>query len=203
MAVKDKNIITIFTQVKRKRGENMKNKKKLVIILVLLLAVGFAGYGVYSYYWAQGSVTQGDNYPTISLTRQFYPVVDINGSQSYLGESRNIDLTCPTPSDGDTSVTCTGSLVVYNDSTESISLWVDEEHATVNSESDKVSLGAPSFSYSQDYISPRARTTVNFSVVATLGTGDEPERVYEPVTGEEVSVSINFDIKATQYHSGY
>jgi hypothetical protein len=183
----------------------MKNKKKLVIILVLLLlAVGFAGYGVYSYYWAEGSVTQGDNYPTISLTRQFYPVVDIDGSQYYLGESRNIDLTCPTPSDGDTSVTCTGSLVVYNDSTERISLWIDEQNATTYSGSDKVSLGEPSFSYSQGYISPRGTTTVNFSVVATLGTGDEPEQVYEPVTGEEVSVSINFDIKATQYHSnGY
>ena len=182
----------------------MKNKKKLVIILVLLLAVGFAGYGVYSYYWAQGSVDQGDTYPTISLTRQFYPVVEIDGSQSYLGESKNIDLTCPAPSDGDTSVTCTGSLVVYNDSTERISLWVDEAHATVNSGSDKISLGEPSFSYYDGYISPKGRTTVTFSVVATLGTGDVPERVYEPVTGEEVSVSINFDIKATQYHGdGY
>lgn len=181
----------------------MKNKKKLiVIVLLLLLAVGITGFGVYSYYWAQGTVTTENNYATISLTRQFYPKTDANGS-SYLGSGGSISLNCPTPEDGDTSVTCTGSLVVENDSTESISLSIVDDSVSTYSGSEKVSLGEPSIYCPSDYISPNGTATVTFSVVATLGTGNVPEEVSEPVTGEEVNVSIDFDLKATQYHSGY
>ena len=179
----------------------MKDKKKLiVIVLLLLLAVGFTGFGVYSYYWAQGTVSTGDTKPTIYLTRSFQP--SVNGN--YLGSGGSLTLTCPTPSDGDTSVTCTGSLTVQNDSTESISLSVSNATARITNESDKISLGSVSYDCPSGYISSNDSATVSFSVVATLGTGTEPEQVSEPVTGETVPISVDFELEATQYHSnGY
>ena len=181
----------------------MKNKKKMiVIVLLLLLAVGITGFGVYSYYWAQGTETSESG--TIYLKRTFYPVVEnpVTGD-TYLGNGGSLALTCPTPGDGDTSVTCTGSVTVKNDSTESISLSVEDASAHITNESDKITLGSVSYNCPSGYISPNETATVTFSVVATLGTGTQPEQVYEPVTGETVPVSVDFKLKAVQYHSGY
>lgn len=175
---------------------NRGNKKKiLVLVLLLVAAVGIAGYKAYSYYWAKGNIEEYEH-PVITLKRDFYPRV--NGS--YLSNGGSIDLTCPTSQVGETTVTCTGSLEISNDSTETVNFEVIESSASSSNE--KVTIvGQPQFSWeSSTSVSAGEYNTLNVSVVVTNGIGSEPEEVSDPVASDSSTVSVSFKLKATQAH---
>ena len=100
--------------------ERKNNKKRLAILILLLVAlVGVTGYGVYSYYYTQGSFNtqeasdeSSDN--VIRITGEFNPIVDGTGDSSsgneFLGRGGSIDLDCPDSSGGHERIKCTAKV---------------------------------------------------------------------------------------------
>ena len=85
------------------------NKRVFLIILLLFIMLGFAGYGVYSYFWTEGNYNGAD---TIRIT-PFNPETIIDSNSNFLGDGGDVILSCPNVT-GNETITCTGEITVKN-----------------------------------------------------------------------------------------
>lgn len=187
------------------KKEDKKDKKKLLVLALFLFAVvGLAGYGVYSYYWTQGSYDADSN--TIEVA-SFDPETTISDSDRFLGEGGSVTLSCPSSSNGKETITCTGSLNVKNKGGTAITVDVLEASATEYSKQGDftTSVGDPRFNWTSTTISAGESETLTIEVSASVDNGtqnglesSEEEYVSQPVPGGSFEVQVDFKLKATQ-----
>lgn len=190
----------------------MKNDKKITIILLLLLVmVGCAGYGVYSYYWTQGTYGTNDNdegtLPRIELNKAFYPVTysdsDFENGSFIGGGTNNITLECVASSSS--LYTCSGYMFIKNDSSSTIYLTLDSDETFLY-------IGEDSYSYNEDSYTidniynfsvnyPASISSGNYSSVTvsiSVPVGNNAVEVTEPVGSGSLSVDVYFDLIVSQ-----
>ena len=199
----------------------MKNKKKmLVIALLLFVAVGFAGYGVYSYYYTQGSFDtesaggseDADN--VVRITGSFKPSTNgIGGSgmentQGFFEDGGQVYLTCPEDV-GFGTTTCTGEITVYNEGSTTIYVSYYDTSSSASSSDFYVTTDSPSFYWeysdydSTAYISAGSSKTLHFNVDVNISSSDDPSEeaqlVTDPVSSStNVEAYVRFKLSATQ-----
>ena len=191
----------------------MKNKKKFLALFIFLFALaGVIGYGVYSYYWTDGTVSSNTEQITLS---SFNPTFSIDGNHQFIhSENGQITLSCPSTSTGSELVECTGTVDVYNDGDTYITLSVDTSDSEITTYSQYSSSKGISHSVSSvDYywddstLAPgeSARLTITAYVDIDNGTnygsgGSEAEYVTSAVEGANIDVTASLKIVATQVH---
>ena len=187
------------------------SKKKLVFLALLLFAViGTVGYGVYSYYWTEGNFANpsGGYENEIVIDADYDPEVITDGStQSFLGNGGTLVLTCPERSSGKETINCTGTISVLNNGSSSINVEVLDIEGYASSDDSGISVeaGTPQFNWTTTTISSKDRTNLTVTVPVTINNGttggldsDEAEYVTDPVSGGNVSASVDFKLKSTQ-----
>lgn len=101
--------------------KNIKNKKKIILVLFLICVFGIAGYGVYSYYFVTGTFSNS-TYVNIG---SFDPRTVINeDTDSFLGSGGEILINCPNLQTGNETIDCVGSITVRNDGSGPINVEV-------------------------------------------------------------------------------
>ena len=197
-----------------------KDKKKLILVLLLLVAlVGVTGYGVYSYYYTQGTVKnedQSDDENVIRITGEFDPEVDGGGDSSsgngFLGNGGTLSLTCPSTAPGHGRITCTGSITVRNEGTTPIYVSVYSASADTEVTNGNVALyaGEPSFDWEngKTLIQPGYSETLNVSVDVSVGSNDsidtdQGQLVDAPVSAGDFKATVSFTLKASQREYDY
>lgn len=184
------------------KESNKQNKKKIfVLFLLLFVVIGLTGYGAYSYFWTSGSFSGSD---TVDI-ESFDPQLSLSGD--FLGNGGTMTLTCPDSDDGYESITCTGSLEVYNNGGTDIvvSISDDDASASAYSSSDNVtaSAGTPTFTWTDTTISPSSSETLTVEVPVELTSEFGSSSSYErnsAYSGEAVEVTVSFKITAAQVH---
>ena len=181
---------------------NNKRKKVLVLALLLFVAIGFAGYGVYSYYYTTGSFGAGDSgNDNLYLTGKFDPEVTAysNGSnKSFLSGENHFFLEC-SDIDSNSQTTCSGTLYIHNDGSTSISLSVSNLAAYFNGS--EISSGNVSYSLGDSNLSAGYSTTLSVTVSGItvpdgLGSSSEPVFTSSPVSEAEYSVEVRYSLRA-------
>ena len=186
--------------MKNKESNKQNKKKSLILVLLLFVLVGIAGYGVYSYFYTSGSYSASDD---VSIAA-FDP--EINGD--FLGNGGTLTLTCPSDEDGSGTVECTGSLTVSNNgdtaitvATSNASVHLDElSHDNVTA-----TAGTPVFAWEGNSTTIEAGNTktldvtVPVSLSSNFASGEGYSRDSE-YTGEAIGVTVSFQITATQVH---
>lgn len=173
----------------------MKNKK-IIISLLLLIAIIFSGYKVYSYYWAEGSYSttlNDENYDgrnIVFVGGSFNPKVSVDGASSetiYLTDGGEFSLSC-----NEETLICSGSLTVINDGSTSIRVGVSSYNSAVSFSWETTTLSS---SESQELIvSLEMKDAVSES---ESFVSDEPMNA-STVVILEGHVSIPVSITATQ-----
>ena len=183
-------------------SENKNSKMKLVaLVLLLFVAIGVAGYGTYSYFYTNGSFSGSSDVSIASFDPQ------ISESGDFLGHGGSITLSCPDSDDGDETITCTGSLDIYNNGGTDIIVSTSNESVDINtlsSDAVSVSTGTPTFSWSDTTIAPDSTETLSISVPVYLSSsfGDYYDSSYRSseYTGEAIEVTVSFNITIEQAH---
>lgn len=200
-----------------------KNKKKgLVLALLLFAAIGFAGFGAYSYYYTEGnfqndtaSYEEDDN--VVRITESFNPIAETtggpsgsSGSSSFLGNGGTMALDCPETTGGHETITCTGTLTVKNEGSTTIRVSYQNGSSSASSSDATVSADDPDFywgsyddGYSYTTISAGSSETLHVSVDVNVGdtssiSGSDAQIVYAPVESGTLTAYVNFGLTATQ-----
>lgn len=209
--------------MKSQRKNKTLNKRIFVLILLLFMVIGLGGYGVYSYYWTQGSF---DGSASVDIA-SFDPEVTID-SQDFLGKGGEVVLSCPNTSTGSGSVTCTGTIDVENNGSTDITVEVLDPSSSINRDprmddsyislNDGLSLSISSTNVTFDSndsssitIEPHSTETLNMNVnvnIDSVFANDEltekaevPIEEYSSLTyGTYHQVLVSFKLKATQDH---
>ena len=205
----------------------MKNKKKVLVLTLLLFAViGLAGYGVYSYYYTQGefasdSASSEDDDNVIRITGSFNPLADTGSGSSgasgtgeaFLGNGGTLALECPESTGGHERITCTSSVVVKNEGSTGIYVEYYDSYSSASSSDTDVYAESPDFRWESGewnesrstYISAGSNKTLYVSVDVNVGDDEhissgEAQLVNDPVTSGQLSASVSFRLEATQDH---
>lgn len=196
--------------------ERKNNKKRLAILILLLVAlVGVTGYGVYSYYYTQGSfntqeASDESSENVIRITGEFNPIVDGTGDSGsgneFLGRGGSVDLECPDSSGGHERIKCTANISVRNEGTTPITVEVEDGSATATSDSGiHVYANSPIFDweYNTKTIAAGQTEELNVEVYVNVGSestieGDQAVLVTGPVNEGTLKASVSFRLKATQ-----
>ena len=201
----------------------MKNNKRKLIILALLLfaAIGFSGFGAYSYYWTQGNFDTKEG--TIRTDKSFDPEgiyeinYDSNGNPSYnyqyLGSGGVVDFSCTNDANG--YLTCTGLSPVYNNGNTTVSVTYQNFSVTSSSGDIDVSSVTPTYKWvygdNQESTSSSisldsgesATLVTTFSLPVYVGIPSEAEEVNAPVTGVNSDLTMSIDLYSEQTSDYY
>lgn len=187
-------------------------KKSLILVLLLFTVIGLAGYGVYSYFWTQGGFSgQSDTVEVAS----FDPRIGYSEG-NFVGDGGSLTLICGDSESGSGTVTCTGEVDVYNNGGTDITVEVDENEVSTSTneisvDNGKVTVGTPTFIWSETTITPNSSQTLTITVPVEVDSdfaSGSPIRRNEPYnddTGngnydDAFSVTVSFRIIATQAH---
>ena len=186
-------------------------KKSLILVLLLFAVIGLAGYGVYSYFWTDGDFSgQSDTVEVAS----FDPRIGYSDG-NFVGDGGSLTLICDDSESGSGTVTCTGAVDVYNNGGTDITVEVDENEVSTDTneihvDNGEVTVGTPTFSWSNTTITPNSSETLTVTVPVDVdsdfasGTPIERNEPYNDDTGngydDEFSVTVSFRIIATQAH---
>lgn len=192
----------------KKESKKQDKKKLLILVLLLFAVVGLAGYGVYSYYWTQSTLSGNSNDVTIAA---FDPEVSV--TSGFLGDGGEITLVCPDSSTGEGTVTCTGELQVTNNGGTAITVSTSNPNVTVspfNGNGASASAGTPSFSWSNTTIATGTSETLTISVPVYISSDfASDEAVYRSSEydsngsgdyEDSLEVKVGFKITASQVH---
>ena len=193
-----------------KKDSKEKNKKKTIILVLLLFAVvGIAGYGVYSYFWTEGSF-DGYSSSTISVA-SFDPQVNVAG---FVGEGGTVTLTCPDSETGNETIECTGTVTVTNNGGSDITVSASHGVPTVtpiNHDSASATAGTPTFDWSSTTISSGYSSELTITVPVTITSDfgssssvetNQPYHIDDETKSapDAFEVKVAFDITAAQVH---
>ena len=200
-----------------------KNKKKILVLALLLFTfVGVIGYGVYSYYYTEGTVDtvsasdeSSDN--VIRITGSFNPTVESyassgsSGSGSsggFLGSGGTVYLDCPETTGGHETITCSATMTVRNEGSTGIYVYYYDTYSYASSSDATVDADSPDLYWSgegssETYISSGSSATLNISVDVNVGStssisDSEAQLVTEPISSGSLSASVSFRLHASQ-----
>lgn len=187
--------------MKNKESNKYGKKKLFILVLLLFMIIGIAGYGVYSYFYTSGSYTARTN--DISIA-SFNPNID----GDFLGDGGTLTLTCPESETGSGTVECTGTLQISNGGNTDIDLSISDvlvnldeiSHDNVTAEA-----GTPVFVWENGgtTIGAGNNKRLTVTVPVTLSSdfasseGYSRDSAYE---GEAIGVTVSFKITAEQVH---
>ena len=209
--------------------EKKRDKKKLLVLGLLLFAVvGLAGYGVYSYYYTEGTMSteepSDDSDNVIHITGEFNPkVYQSSGIDDFLGNGGTINLTCPSKAGMNEKITCEATVEVKNDGTTPIRVKYSDVSSGASSEDGiDVYAGNPSISwsnpdhnvYDEGYgdsdgsfktIEAGSSEYIDIEVEVSVGSSnsnsisnDEPQLVTAPVSAGSLNAYASFRLEAKQ-----
>ena len=193
----------------KKESKKQDKKKLLILVLFLFAVVGLAGYGAYSYFWTQGSFSgKSDDVQVAS----FDPQVEYNGD--FLGDGGTVTLQCPESTTGSGTVTCTGTLSVYNNGGTDITIAVNDgataSVSPINHDSATATAGTPEFNIDDNNLSSGEYGYVEISVPVTINSDfGSNEEVYRDSAytnsdnysyPDAIEVTVNFSLTAAQVH---
>lgn len=195
----------------------MENKKKnwIVALLLLFAVIGIAGYGVYSYYYTEGTINteeadDEDDDNVIHITSSFKPIVyQSSGINTFLGNGGTIELSCPDVAEMNTKITCDATIEVQNNGSTPIRVSYSDFTADVSSDDiSNVSKESASISWSDTgssytTISAGSYAYLDIEVEVNVGNVDsnssnEAILVTGPVSAGTLSAYASFRLDATQ-----
>ena len=141
--------------------EKRNNMKIIALVLLLFVAIGVTGYGTYSYFYTNGSFSGNSEVSIASFDPQFSEGGD------FLGHGGSITLSCPNSEYGDETITCTGTLDIYNNGNTAITVATSNEEVNINTLSTdavSVSTGDPTFTWTDTTIDPSTTETLTVTV---------------------------------------
>lgn len=185
----------------------MKNKKIIIVSLLLVLFVSIASYKVYSYYWAETKMSTSWFNPSYSkhiyVVNQVFDVLakDSEDSDGYfLSHGISLNLQCE-PDYSSYLVKCSSTFYIENDSTVGIILNFSEKQVKIDN---VISSYQPIIDYDNSYIDSDETKTINVSVDIPMDSSgnflsDEEVYVNDAVSSGYNNVSISFDVKASAH----
>jgi len=197
--------------------EKKKNNKKKVLLIILLLIVifGSIGYGVYSYYYTQGTVHTDEE--TIEI-KSFNPVLYYSSGYEFLhGTHTESSVSCSYESYNSTRheavYNCSSHDTVVNQGSTAIKLEISNiQFNYTPSDASNISISNQKVEYNENDnpLQVDAGTDIDFTVSCTLTIGnissdpsqisDDAQYASTPVTGAEVTVDLEYNISATELH---
>ena len=198
-----------------------KNKKVLIIILLIIFTfIGLAGYGVYSYYWTQGSFEGTDTVTIASFDPRTY--ID---NDDFLGNGGTVSLSCyvsGSNQNNNRDNMCTGSLTIHNNGDTDIVVTVSNASVTTrtvpcesgtncgHSAADDMTVypETPSFSWTTKTIAPGEDEYLDLEVYTEVSDGfgsdtsifaEESIHDYDSYHNAK-EVYVSFKLKAEQAH---
>ena len=185
-----------------------KDKKKVIILALLLFVIsGVVGYGVYSYYWTEGSFSGIGS--TIDVAA-FDPQTTIDSDSDFLGHGGTLHMTCPDSTKGNESMSCTGSVLITNNGDTGVTIEVFDANSgayNLGPEDSTFSIETsdPSFSWTSTTISAGDSATLTITVPFTASSNygsTEAVEVGEDAKDESSAIGITteFKLRATQAH---
>lgn len=199
-------------------------KKKMILLLLLVVSIAiFSGFGIYSYYFIKGSLSNSSN---ISILL-FDPEVSLNYKSPE--ESADFDfigtgdtyffLDCNTNSesyvafiDTDTTVTCEKNFYIKNNGKKTIRLEIDDDETEAGSYNENLidyRIGSVNYSFSKDVLAPGEAATLRVYTdvdIQTYFLSQDPYQLYSPFIPDDVSyqagieVQLDVHIRATEVH---
>ena len=180
-----------------------KIKKKLLFIGLFIFAiVGIAGYGVYSYYWAEGNVTV--NSPSIVINK-FNPSTNYQSEDIFIGDGIEsydvVDYLCENIDYKGKKYHCTTDIAISNlgDKTvvvEVTDLRLVKEYDDYNNATIKNLTSSDSIE-----LAPGETSSVSVSGdIVFEDNYDQEHEVSSPIYNEDIKVWFEYKIKATETH---
>lgn len=194
--------------------ETKKSKKKTIIALLLVFAlVGVVGYGVYSYYWAEGDIAKVAD--TIYIDSFGVSLYDGDGLGDEVADFMKGDLEVELECEEENSVyTCVSTATVVNRGTSDIIATVTDLQvsAGVYEYDDTLVKSVPVTSYSTNWTNNTKTISGSESggeyeaftitvVVNDPSLSSEAVKVTDPdETGGNLKVTATYKMKAEQVH---
>lgn len=191
--------------------ENKTNngKKKIVVVLLLFAISALVGYGVYSYYWTEGSFSGKGS--TIEIAA-FDPQTTIDNDSDFLGHGGSLHISCPDSTYGNESMSCSGSVLVSNNGDTAITVEVlDAESGAYDvnvseGSSFEIDTSTPSFGWTSTTINAGESTTLSITVPFTVSSDYGSDVAVDAGSsaehdGDAIGISTSFKLKATQVHN--
>ena len=176
--------------------------KTMIIVVGILVICGTVGFGVFSYYYANGSMTMATD---TNYTSIFNPVVSFNGGyENFIADSSSdIELDCQDETNVGEEVVCTGYLTVYNEGTNSIRVEVYDMSLTPYSETiEGIVLSSQDFDADKETfeIEPGNSDEVHFTVKYQLDY--DRQNAIQLTTSTSINtyyvMTANVKVKATE-----
>ena len=197
----------------------MKKRKLLISALLLFAVIGIAGYGAYSYYYTESTMStetpndaNADN--VIRITGEFNPWVSVPSlSEGFLGNGGSIALVCPEKTGINKQITCESTVEVRNDGSTPISVSYSDFYASASSDDIYVSVANSGIWWPNSYgnsirLDAGSSANVYISVDVNVGNpdnnnigNDEPELVTGPVASGTLNAYASFRLSATQLNN--
>ena len=197
----------------------MKKRKLLIIALLLFAVIGIAGYGAYSYYYTESTMStetpndaNADN--VIRITGEFNPWVSVPSlSEGFLGNGGSIALVCPEKTGINKQITCESTVEVQNNGSTPIRVSYSNFYTSASSDDISVSvanshIGWNDSSNSYIVIEPSSHSNLYISAIVNVGNpgnnnigNDEPELVTGPVESGSLTAYASFSLSATQLNN--
>ena len=186
------------------------NRRKILLIALIVFAIaGVIGYGVYSYYWAEGNVTVTSDAIRISkFDVEVSKYADTN-SKTFIASSPDFgeEASCSYNSE-DNKFHCSANLTIYNDGDNDVVLSASDFSASfTNSDYGELEIVEVTSDLDGSLSSGSER---HFSVSATVKNNDSSyvytndtmsTQLYQPVVySANTPVEISFKITATEVH---
>ncbi len=193
--------------------KNKKNKKKLLVALLLFAITGVVGFGVYSYYYTSGRIITEDE--TIEIS-SFDPVlyessgyIFIHGTH-YTTDSTTCSLTNYNSSTNVATYHCTSDFDIQNHGSNDIYITASNTTLSVsNSGSNNYTVRNEAADASEcSNVSTGSSCNVYLSADIDIeGISVDPSSISqdaqyasEPVTGASLDVNFEVDVTATEVH---
>ena len=192
-----------------------KNKKKLLVMALLLFTFfGVVGYGVYSYYYTEGTINtnpasdaSSDN--VIQITGSFNPYVSQDsGITTFLGNGGTIELSCPERAGMNETITCSASVHVYNGGSRTVRVSYYDTYANATSSDAEVSAGSPRLRWSgsnNSYTTISANSSEELYIDVDVEVGDsdshtsgQAQLVTEPIDAGSLNAYVSFRLDASE-----
>lgn len=187
--------------------KNKKNNKSILLILFIMILIGTIGYGAYSYYWTEGTITLDTDYVItdsfgVSLTEKYYEYGSLyeNTIADFMSGNYEARFQCNRE---DGNYVCTSIMELYNRGSLDVVVSIEDLNVIAESNGDELTIDSVTTNWengSNELAPENYATYVITAVIPIPGHTDELQVLEAPVENMSVDVVANYSLKIEQVH---